>query len=258
MADRPSSIPPRSDLDFLVESIPNPLHGVGPKMQKHWPALVVPLILSLAAGMLCNQAAGPTLGLFLGGIFAAALLIGPLVAAESTWLGRLLVVLAVAHGIAAVWFYVALNNHLGFGACFSCYLVLVALCLAFGAVSWMLRRFGIGISGTAAVITVIAIAWLLWPIWLSPILAGPHGDTIVKLLIPIHPIIAANAALREQLGYWAEQAIAYHYTSLSDDVNYSLPTNVFACVAFHLILAGICVGVIGLKKRFTERSSTSA
>jgi hypothetical protein len=258
MVDRRSSIPPRSDLDFLVESIPNPLHGVGPKMQKHWPALMVPLILSLTAGMLCNRAAGPTLGLFLGGIFAAALLIAPLVAAESTWFARLLVVLAVAHGITAVWFYVALQHHLSFGACFSCYLVLLALCLALGAMSWMLRRFGLGISGTASLVTVIAIAWLLWPIWLSPILAGPHGDTIVKLPIPIHPIIAANAMLREQLGYWAEQAIAYHYTSLSDDVNYSLPTNVLACVAFHLILAGICLGVIGLKQRFTVRSSSAA
>jgi hypothetical protein len=258
MVDRSSSIPPRSDLDFLVESIPNPLHGVGPKMKRLWPAVVFPLLLSLAAGMLCNWVAGATLGLFLGGIFAAALLVGPLVAAEDTWLGRLLVVLAVVHGIAGVWFYVSLHNHLALGACFSCYLVLIAMCLALGAISWTLRKFGLNISGTAAAVTVIAVAWLLWPIWLSPILAGPHGDTIVKLLIPIHPIIAINAALREQLGYWAEQAIAYYYTSLSDDVNYSLPTNVFACVAFHLALAGICLGMVGLLNRFTGRSSSAA
>jgi len=66
--------------DFLVESIPNLLHSGEPAAppQNPWLGLIFPLVLSLAAGMLCYWAARATLGLFLGGIICAALLTGPL------------------------------------------------------------------------------------------------------------------------------------------------------------------------------------
>jgi hypothetical protein len=258
MPQRHSSIPPRADLDFLVESIPNPVHGNLYRREKRWMLPVVALILSFFAAAICEASVGDTLGLYLGGIFAAALLVGPLISAEETWRPRLLIPVAIWIGIGAVWFNAWLHNHIAFMPMARSNLALLSFCFALAGIGSLLRRIGLGFSGSATAVTLLALAWLLWPIWLSPVLSGAHGETIVNLFTPIHPIMAINAAVREPLGYWAEQSIAYNYTNISDDITYSLPTSVFPCVAFHVVLAGACFGVVWLLDRFTGRSMTAA
>src|SRR5579862_4703480 len=98
MIRQPTPIPPLPDLDFLVESIPNPVHGKETARRRLWPSLFIPLLLSLIACVICYQATGPTLGLFLGGIFIAALLTGPLASIERTWAAWLLAIIGVVHG----------------------------------------------------------------------------------------------------------------------------------------------------------------
>jgi hypothetical protein len=230
--------------DFLVESIPNELHpGQAGCAQNPWLALVFPVLLPVGAGAACYWAAGATLGLFLGGLLMAAILTGPLVAAERTWLGRALAWATVVHGIAGVWLYAAIRTELDLGLWAACYLTLNALVLAIGGVAALLRGLRIGPTGSGAIATVLALAWMLWPVWLSPALRGARGERMVAWLVPAHPIFAANAVLRPALGYWAEQGIVYHYTSLSDDVNYPLPDGVLWCVLVHAGIGAMCVGV---------------
>jgi hypothetical protein len=240
--------------DYLVESVPNELHPALDRraIQNPWLAPIFPLLLSLAAGALCYWAAdGATLGLFLGGLFLAMILAGPIIAAERTWLGRALAAAGVIHGIAGVWLYAALQSELDLGLWAACYLVLDALVLAAGGVAVMLRRLGAGAIGAGAIVTVLGTAWMLWPIWLSPALHGATGEQIVAWLVPAHPIFAANGVLRTTLGYWAEQGIAYHYTSLSDDVTYAVPDSVLACVLAHgaVGVVGAGVGLVPRRKR---------
>jgi hypothetical protein len=83
---------------------------------------------------------------------------------------------------------------------------------------------------------------------LSPALHGDRGEKIVAILVPSNPVFAMNAVLRERLGYWVEQAIAYHYTNLSDDVSYSLPRGVLVCVGLHLGIGIVC-GLLSIRRR---------
>src|SRR5260370_14721253 len=95
--------------DYLVESTPIVIHGPPqPRAQNPWLAPIFPLILSALATLLCYRAVGHSLGLFLGGLVIAALLTGPLVVAEETWLGRALAAFGIVHGIAGVWLYAAI------------------------------------------------------------------------------------------------------------------------------------------------------
>ena len=97
---------------------------------------------------------------------------------------------------------------------------------------------------SGAVVTVLAVAWLTWPIWLSPALHGRAGEQMVNLLVPANPVFAVNGVLRERLGYWAEQSLAYRFTSLSDDVSYGVPESVLACVLLHGGIGAGCVALV--------------
>jgi hypothetical protein len=158
------------------------------------------------------------------------------------------------HGIAGVWLYAATKSELDLGLWAACYLTLDALVFAAGGVAVMLRRMGFGSVGAGAMVTVLGIAWMLWPVWLSPALRGANGEQIVAWFVPAHPVFAANGVLRTSLGYWAEQGIAYHYTSLSDDVAYAVPDSVLACVLVHIGVGAVGVGV-GLVPSRRRRNS---
>ena len=233
--------------DFLVESIPNIVHGeslVPPRPQNPWLAPVVPLILSITAGLLCFWTAGMSLGLFLGGFVLVGLLTAPLIAPEQTWLGRALVIAAIVHGIAGIWLFAMLRSNEGLGPWAACYLALAAWSIALGALTVLLRQvLRIGRVGSGAIVSLLALAWLTWPIWLSPALHGESGNRIVAWLVPAHPIFAMNTVLRERFGVWAEQGIAYNLTNLGDDITYSLPVNILRCVLIHAGIGMACVGI---------------
>jgi len=236
--------------DFLVESIPNILHGQGmTRVPNPWLAIVFPLILSTIAGLFCYLAAGVSLGLFLGGLLLAALITGPLVAAETTWLGRALAVAGIVHGIAGVWLYATIKADLDLGLWTASYLTLIAMVFAIAGLTAFARHLGLGRIGAGAIVTLLAIAWLTWPIWLAPALHGGRGEKVVAWLVPAHPIFALNSVLRERFGYWAEQGIAYNLTNLSDDIAYSVPDNVLKCVLLNAGIAIVCAGATFVVRR---------
>lgn len=222
------------DPDFLVESIPNDLRGARQRGSRDilLPP-IAPLLLTAVGTYICYAAAGLSLGLFLGGILWGGVLSGTFIAAEKTWLGRWAAGIGAVHGIAGVWLFASIKGNFPLGLWWLSYLSLTATVFAIGGIISLLRRMRCGPIGSGAIVTVVALAWLLWPIWLSPALHGERGDRIVSILVPANPMFAVNAILRERLGYWVEQSIAYHYTSLSDDVSYSLPHSVWWCVGWH-------------------------
>jgi hypothetical protein len=246
---------PLPDPDYFIESIPNEFHGTRERPRRRWAwrvwlAPVAPLILGAAGAGVCYAAGGTSLGLFLGGLFWAAVLSGPLVAGEDSWLGKVLAGLGLACGIAAVWLYGATKIDLPLGALLASCAALAAMVFALGGLAALLRRLRRGGVGAGAIVTVLALAWLLWPIWLSAALYGPRGERVAAVVVPAHPVFAVNAVLRERLGYWVEQATAYHYTSLSDDVSYSLPDGVGPCVVLHAGIGVACaVACLLLRRR---------
>ena len=235
-----------SEPDFPIESIPNPLHGPPcaphalPREQNPWLAPILPFAISLAGGILCLRAAGPTLGLFLSGLLLVAFITGPLIVAEKTWLGRALCVFGIIHGVAIVWLYAALKIELDPSLLAACYLTLASFVLALAGLTAFLHPLGVG---AGAMTTLLATAWLTWPIWLSPALHGARGEHLVAWLLPANPIFAANGMLRlqEGMGIWNERSLAYNLTTLQDEVLYSLPTSVLPCVLLHVGIAVSCV-----------------
>ena len=225
--------PLRNEPDFLLDNIAEPPHAPAARSpQNPWLGPMIPLLLSTTGGVLCYRVAGPTLGLFIGGLLLAAILTGPLVTVEETWLGRSLVAFGVVHGIAGVWFFAALQTDIDLGPWAAAYLSLYALVLALSGLAIFLRSVHFGPTGAAAVATVWGLAWITWPIWLSPSLHGETGDRIVAWLVPANPLFAMNSALRDRLDYWAAQGIAYNLTKL-DEIPYTLPTSVGWCVLLH-------------------------
>ncbi len=244
--------------DFLVESIPNIVHGSPQtRAQNPWLAPIVPLLLSAAAMAICYRAVGATLGLFLGGLFVSALITAPLVAAEDTWLARVLAACGVIHGITVIWLVSALRADLGLGVWAACYLVQSALVLAITGCVALLRAMRFGRIAAGAVATTLSLAWLTWPIWLSPILHGVRGVTLAAWLVPAHPVFAINAPLRATMGNWSEQAMAYRLTSLTDDIAYAAPQEITRSVLVHAMIGSVLIAagmLIGRRSKSSRRS----
>src|SRR5688572_5538971 len=149
-----------------------------------YPALAS-LALGMVAAVLCRGCAGISLGLFFGGVAFATLIVPPLVAGEEHVVRRWLVPVGVSVGTAAVWL-TALGELLTFGQWLACCVALVAYAAALcGITSFLLAaRFNAVLA--AGVVTVAALLWLTWPVWLSPQLLRPSGDAIVSWLVPAH------------------------------------------------------------------------
>jgi hypothetical protein len=118
-----------------------------------------------------------------------------------------------------------------------CVLVLCAYALALAGSVCLLHRLGIHAIAAATIVVVVALAWLAWPIWLSPYLAG--RQTLVNWLVFAHPILTLNGVLIDQ-AIWTERPHMYAWTALNQDVSYSMPTNIAWCVILHVLLGVAC------------------
>lgn len=202
-------------------------------------AITFPLFLATLSAIACYRAAGPTLGLFLGLLVFATLIVPPVTAAAQARRERMLGLAAVVIPFVITWFIASRRNEMLIGEWAASSLVLAAFALGLSGVSAALSvsRFG---RHTAAVIGVLlGLAWLTWPIWLSRTWDGEASSRWVNPLVALHPGLAINYP---HLGQWAEQSIAYHLTDLNQNVPYAPPRTVLACVLFHLAIgAGLLV-----------------
>ena len=91
-------------------------------------------------------------------------------------------------------------------------MVIVAYALALLAIAWLLERMGVPAPLAATIVILVALAWLSWPIWLSPRLGGPNRQAVVAWLVGPHPLFALNSILKSShapVGVWLQQPIAY-------------------------------------------------
>ena len=83
-----------------------------------------------------------------------------------------------------------------------------------------------------ALVTTLALAWLTWPIWSSPRIAG--RERLVGWLVAPHPLFALDGVFRGLGPPWSERYYMYNMlTVLNQDVAYELPRGVTAAVLFH-------------------------
>lgn len=201
---------------------------------------LAPLLLSFAAGVACYFALGATTGFFFGAVAIVALLTPPLVVGPTDRARQLVTAAAVVDGVAAACLFAVFDP----AVTALDWLKVYALLAAWGAALWgiasLLARLRVEPTIAAALTVVLALAWIAWPVWLSPWIAG--RETLVAWLVAPHPLLALDGALRHLGPAWTERH--YMYTRLSvlnQDVFYSLPRGVMWAVLLHAGVGGVCL-----------------
>jgi hypothetical protein len=221
------------------------------------PGIITSCGFGLVAGGLSYLTSGDSLGFYLGPVVLAGIVVPPIAAGAPRARSAIFAAGAFLDAIGLIWLIPVFE--LGFGHLVNwiqCYLTLGAFVLALCGAAWLSRRL-VGPTLGAAVIVMLALAWLLWPGWLSPYLSGDTGAAVVAWLSPAHPLLTINRVMLD-LGAWTQQRLMYQYTALGQDVPLSLPRTVIPCVAVHAAtgLALLWVGNLKLAKRSVESSMT--
>ncbi len=207
-----------------------------------------PLLLAGVMTFGAYAATGPTAGFFFAGVVVATLLTPPLVLAEDTRLGQLLCAGSIVGGVAVVWLLAPGEPSITLSHWLRADVVLVGYGFALWGVASLLRRLismtpgNLTFSATIAqaMTMAVALAWLAWPVWLSPWLAG--RERLVGLLAAPHPLLSLDAVLRASGPPWSERYFMYNFlTVLNQDVAYELPRGVAPAVLLHGVIGAIAL-----------------
>jgi hypothetical protein len=218
------------------------------------PTALVALIASSASTGLCLALCGASLQLFLAGFFFASLILPPMVLTHTSIKHRLLLAACVVDGIGVVWLFSIASPQIAFIQWLKCYVVLICYATCLAGFVMLLVRLRIAPIFASAITTILALAWLTWPVRLSPHLTGASAETTVKYLTWIHPLFAVNRVLAN-LGAWSHFPIAYRYlTTLGQDVPYTLPTSIWPATILHLAIGFLCLVTSALADRRSGRA----
>lgn len=191
-----------------------------------------PFLLAAAATGAGYLGAGATTGTFFAGVVVATLLVPTLAAAEESLTRRLLCAASIVDGIAIVWLLTLIDPLITLGALLRSYILLAAYALGLTGLGSLLRRLRLSRVFAAALVTTVALAWLAWPVWMSPWIPG--RQRLVGALAAPHPLIALDAVFRGAGPPWSERYYMYnHLTVLNQDVPYDLPRGILPSVLFH-------------------------
>lgn len=200
------------------------------------------LAVSAVAAICCFRAAGATAGLFFGPIAFAVLIVPPMVLTAVRPKTQAIIAAGALAGTAAVWMGALSDPYLGIAHWASCVLVLAAWVVFLWGLAVVLARLHLPAPIPVFLVVLIAAAWLTWPIWLSPWLAG--RDALVGWLTPAHPLLAIDGALTALGPPWSERPLMYNRLSiLNQDVPYELPSSVTWTVLLHGIIGAIFLSV---------------
>jgi len=189
--------------------------------------MVLGLVVSATMGTCCYLIAGNSLDLFIGSVLLACSLTPPLAAIAGQLPGAALTVLAVAIGIGSAWILPVCKGYIAFGQWADCMMVLGTTLLMAGFAVLLLMRVGCSALGSSAIITILIMAWLTFPIWLSGALSGSR----LRWPVLLHPLFVINGIV-PQLGFWTEQQVAYGLTNLGQDAQYQLPQSAWLVIGF--------------------------
>ena len=210
---------------------------------------LAPLLLSILSAVGCYVSAGPTLGVFLGGVVMVTLLTPPLVMAADGWRTRLATVALILTPFWIVWLIATFRSETYVREWAACCVVLAVYAGALAGLAMGLRLTRLPTLACSAAVTLLGLAWLTWPIWLSRTWDGAASARTIAPFVTVHPGFVMNGQLFRQFGSWTEQSIAYRLTDLYQNVPYALPKRIWPCVLLHGAIGG---GLIGLSV-LTER-----
>jgi len=203
------------------------------------PCYAFSFLLSLIFSVWLGAVIGRNLGMFFAGLILASVLAPLLVVAEEGGLRRILIVVGIVAAIVMVWISCLFNDTITLREWSRASLVLLIFAFASAALAGLLVRIRI----PPAVVVILSLAWLSWPIWLAPALrGGASSERIVGRLVIVNPTFAMQGALSQSFPVpWAQSRIAYRLTNIGDDIPYQMPTTIAWCVLLHAVIAIIAM-----------------
>jgi hypothetical protein len=231
--------------------------GVGGRDSLSFIQPIAACILGSLTGAVSAAAAGRTLGLIFGGLFAAGLLSPVITAGIRTIRLRLITILALTAPIAAIWLCLV-----GPAMATPCQwteitFLLISFAFAAAGMTALGECFRLNPLLSAALAATASVAWLTWPIWLSPAIEPLGLNRAIDFLVLIHPPLVANGVLTFTPP-WTEQSIAYRLTLLNQDVPIRLPATALPAIFTHLLVATALFAVSYLASPFTKGAKTAA
>jgi len=123
---------------------------------------------------------------------------------------------------------------------------LIAFSGAIVSVTSLLSR-GVGESAARGPVTIVLLAWLTWPVWMSPAFGTSLGTWMIDHAFAYQPLMALNGAYHV-LGDWSHSDIAYKYfTNLGQDVLFEMPPHAWHSTILHGTIAFIATALIALQ-----------
>jgi hypothetical protein len=197
-------------------------------------------MLSILVSAFCYVAAGPKLGLFFGTFLLVTLIVPVLQSGDATLRGAAIIAIGTCTGAGIVWMGAATQPDVYLSDCVKSLLVLAAYVLALLGIGALLLRIGVSPVAVHTATIVLGLAWLTWPVWLTPALESAHGQAIVDVLVPAHPLFCVNGVMK-QFGAWDHYPVLAYptLTVLNQDVADQLPTSIFPAVVLHGVGGGV-------------------
>jgi hypothetical protein len=195
-------------------------------------AIAVCAALGVICGFACYLFAGNSLDLFIGSVFFTAIVVPYLSAIAGRLPDADYNLLGFGTGLALTWLTAVHAGAISAQQWFMCVLVAFSFAAMLMSGVCLLIRLRCLPLVAAAILTVIALLWLSWPVWLAESLVGSqlHYSTL------FHPLFAINHIV-SNLGIWSEQQVAYNMTTLGQDAQYQLPTSAWSAIGLQVMSA---------------------
>jgi hypothetical protein len=225
-------------------------------------SLIASFTVSLLGAAACYWAAGPTLGLFFGSLVLVALITPPLMTTAPDWRSRALTFACILVPHLIAWFIAYQRSSIRFNELLNSAIVLISFAAAIAGIALLGNvvtrgriRGGasgairLGVVAISAITTIVALASLTWPIWMSKTWNGSDSSAAVDRYLRLNAAMVINGQLLPATGPWTEQSIAYHLTDLNQDVPYTMPRRILASAFMHAGIAALCIVVVALIER---------
>jgi hypothetical protein len=212
-------------------------------------------VISLMFAGLGYVIAGATLGTFIVGLFAVAIVVPMMVAGESCLRRRAAIGGSCVAVVFAIWICAMVRLPATVTQAADAGLILASFAVTVLSVEWIIKRLRVPPPLAGALAVVAAITWLTWPIWASAWIRAGMRPATMGWIVSMHPVLALNGVLTATPP-WTEQAIAYRLTALNQDVPIALPHSPWWCAIPHGVLA--VVFLLNLRRRRGIASVPSA
>jgi hypothetical protein len=209
--------------------------------------LLTPAMLAAFAMLLCRHVAGISLGFFFGGFFVAALVAPAAIFSARCVRSGILPVAFTALAISLMWLGGVHRDEASFGQWLELGLLVFCLSFALAGLAGLLGRY-LGQTIAIALVVLLGLAWLIWPVWLCTYLAKSGSQTTADALVEISPLLTANGVLKNESPI-SERTVAYQLTNLNQDIAMSLPDSPWKCAGFHALIAAGSFGMIYVVRR---------